>query len=238
MARRRGGRRRRPLLVVTDSRTVIIGALFLAVIIGSGMLSGAIKAGFSGPLHGQVIYIDPGHGGIDPGACGRSVKEKDVVLRVALYLGVRLEKSGAKVVYSRTGDYDLEADGKDDAQERVNLIRSSGATMVVSLHCNAFGDPSEYGAQTFYNSGKNPESKRLAEAIQAELKDKTDTPREASARIDHFMLNAGTAPAVTVELGFLSNPREESLLGSGAYQRKLAECIRLAIEKFASRPAL
>ena len=41
----------------------------------------------------------------------------------------------------------------------MSFIESSGATIVISLHCNAFTDPAEYGAQTFYNSDKHPESK-------------------------------------------------------------------------------
>lgn len=238
MVRRQGRRRRQPFLFVADAGTVIGGALLLALLVGSGILGRALEAGaFTGPLRGQVIYLDPGHGGIDPGACGNSVTEKDVVLKVALCLGVRLERAGAKVVYSRTGDYDLDGDGKDDVEERIKLIESSKATMVISLHCNAFTDPSEYGAQTFYNASGNPQSKRLAETIQAELVKETDTEREASGRIDHFILNASLVPAVTVELGFLSNPHEESLLGSPSYQQKLADCIRRAIIGFVKGPA-
>jgi N-acetylmuramoyl-L-alanine amidase len=202
--------------------------------LAAGVLGGIlIPATSTGPLKGQVIYIDPGHGGIDPGACGRRVKEKDVVLNVAFYLGVRLEKSGARVVYSRTGDYDLQVGGKDDVEERIKIIQSSGATLVISLHCNAFGDPSEWGSQTFYNASRNPGSKQLAFLVQSELVKATGTPREASARLDHFVLNHSSVPAVTVEMGFLSNPREESLLGSHMYQQKLAECIRKAILSFA-----
>ncbi|MEX0973762.1 MAG: N-acetylmuramoyl-L-alanine amidase [Bacillota bacterium] len=235
MARRRGRRSRPPLLIVGSHRATFMIALFMASMFTAGIVGGvALPAASTGPLSGQVVYIDPGHGGIDPGACGRDVVEKDVVLNVALYLGVRLEKSGARVVYSRTGDYDLDADGKDDAEERIKIIESSGATVVISLHCNAFPDPSEWGAQTFYNSSKNPESRRLALLVQDELVKATESPREASARLDHFILSHSAVPSVTVEMGFLSNPREEGLLGSHAYQQKIAECIRRAVVSFVS----
>ncbi|HHX28931.1 MAG TPA: N-acetylmuramoyl-L-alanine amidase CwlD [Firmicutes bacterium] len=234
MARRRGARRRRrPFFYVTSARAAIFGILLLAVLVGSGVFSRAIETATpAGPLKGQVIYLDPGHGGIDPGACGATVVEKDVVLQVALYLGVKLERSGARVVYSRTGDYDLESEDVSDVRARIDLIESSGATMVISLHCNAFTDPYEYGAQTFYNAQRHPESQRLAEIIQKELAENTDTYREASARIDHFMLNASGVPAATVELGFLSNPHEETLLGSASYRQKLAEVIWRAVIQF------
>lgn len=235
MARRRGvRRRRRPFFYVINARVLIFGILLAAILIGSGAFSRALEAvrPAAGPLTGQVVYIDPGHGGIDPGACGSSVLEKDVVLQVALYLGVRLERNGAKVVYTRTGDYDLESEEKSDVRARIDLIESSGATLAISLHCNAFTDPAEYGAQTFYNAQRHPDSRRLAEIIQAELRENTDTYREASARIDHFILNASNVPSATVELGFLSNPHEESLLGSASYRQKLADILTRAIIKF------
>ncbi len=232
MSKRRGRRRRRPLFILTTKRTLFLGVLLLALL-GAGLVkSTRPSAATPGPLAGQVVYIDPGHGGIDPGACGSTWLEKDIALKVALYLGVRLEKSGAKVVYSRTGDYDLETDDVDDTQARLRLIDSSEATMVLSIHCNAFTDPRERGAQTFYNASRNPRSKELAGLIQAELAKDTFTEREISARLDHFMLNYGQKPAVTVELGFLSNPEEEELLGTPSYQQKLAECIRRAIISF------
>ncbi len=233
MTRRRGRRKRRPLFIITTRRAVLWGALLL-VLAAAGMLRGANEpsAVTVGPLHGQIVYIDPGHGGIDPGACGEKFEEKDIALKVSLYLGVRLEKSGAKVVYSRTGDYDLDSEEGGDVKARIDLIESSNATIVLSIHCNAFTDSREKGAQTFYNASRNPRSQELAKLIQAELVENTLTEREASARLDHFMLNHGEKPAVTVELGFLSNPEEENLLGSAPYQQKLADSIHNAIITF------
>jgi N-acetylmuramoyl-L-alanine amidase len=234
MQKRRGRlRKRRPLFVIADKRLaalVICAAVCgLLVGLGRGLFLPTVRSGI---LQSQIIYIDPGHGGIDPGACGRRYIEKDIVLKVALSLGVRLEKAGAQVVYTRTGDYDLETDEIDDANARLRLIDSSGATIVLSLHCNAFPDPYENGAQTFYNAQKNKDSERLAKAIQEELVKETGTQREVSARLDHFILNYSKVPSVTVELGFLSNPEEEDLLGNATYQHKLAQCIFNAVCKF------
>ncbi len=239
MTRRRGRRKRRPLFIITTRRVLFWGVL-LVIFATAGLLRGSGEPSVAavGPLHGQIVYIDPGHGGIDPGACGEKFQEKDIALKVALYLGVRLEKSGAKVVYSRTGDYDLEQEEGGDVKARIDLIESSNATIVLSIHCNAFTDSREKGAQTFYNAKKNPRSRKLAELIQAELVNDTLTEREASARLDHFMLNHGEKPAVTVELGFLSNPEEEGLLGSAPYQQKLADSIHKAVITFAKEPAI
>ena len=243
MAGSRGRRKGRPLLVLVHKRTILSVVVTVALValaywgsrpflVQRGFILGDEPVGIAPALSGQIVYIDAGHGGIDPGACGGKHLEKNIVLNVALYLGVRLEKSGAKVVYSRTGDYDLESDGVDDVTARQRLIDTSKATIVLSLHCNAFTDPYERGAQSFYNAKKHPDSEKLANLIQEILTKETDTEREVSSRLDHFMLNYGEVPAATVELGFLSNPEEEALLASPAYQQKLAECIRQAIISF------
>jgi len=234
MARRRGRRKGRPLFVLTfrgqfSLRLVLILAIGASVVLFRGSVS---PVGAMWPLSGQVIYIDPGHGGIDPGACGKKYLEKDIVLKVALYLGVLLQKSGARVVYTRTGDYDLQTDEVDDLTARIRLMKSSKATLVISIHCNAFTSPYERGAQTFYNAEKHPDSKKLAALIQQEFIKETDTERDISSRLDHFILNHADVPAVTVELGFLSNPSEEELLGSASYQQKLARCIYRAVLSF------
>jgi len=233
MPKRRGRQRSRPFFIFVLKSRILAPALLAVFCIGVFLWRGQVNpAGVSGPLAGQIVYIDPGHGGIDPGACGRKYLEKDIVLKVSLLLGVRLEKSGARVVYTRTGDWDLETEEVDDLTARVNLMKSSKATIVVSIHCNAFTSSYERGAQTFYNASRHPASKKLASLIQEELVKETETDREISARLDHFILNHSTVPAVTVELGFLSNPSEEELLGNSSYQEKLAGCLYRAIVSF------
>jgi len=228
--RRRGRRRSRPLFERIPNNA--LGVLAVSVLITIVISRGIIPVTAPRSLQGFVIFIDAGHGGIDPGACGNTYTEKEIVLNVALLLGSKLERSGARVVYTRTGDYDLETEDISDVQARINLLKSSGASVAISLHCNAFTDPYERGAQVFYNSSKHPRSKDLARLIQDQLVKHTDTEREISAKIDHFILNHADMPAVTVELGFLSNPDEERLLGSREYQEKLVQCIYDALVEF------
>lgn len=58
-------------------------------------------------LIGKVIYIDPGHGGLDPGAIYKNIKEKDINLKISKILEKKLSKLGAIVYMTRYGDYDL-----------------------------------------------------------------------------------------------------------------------------------
>lgn len=213
----------------------LLGVLAVSLLFSLVISRGVIPVTAVGPLSGHVVFIDPGHGGIDPGACGITYTEKDIVLKVALFLGVRLERSGARVVYTRTGDYDLETADVSDVVARIRLMKQSKSTIAISIHCNAFTDPYERGAQTFYNDSQNPQSKILAQLIQDELVKSTETDREISSRLDHFILNHAEIPAVTVELGFLSNSQEEQLLGSAKYQQQLASCIHKAVIKFVTQ---
>lgn len=183
------------------------------------------------PLAGQVIMLDPGHGGIDPGAVFGNVYEKDINLAVALQLARLLRQDGAEVYLTRTDDSDYYPssrctlqDKRQDLTIRAEMARQSGAGILVSLHVNKDHHPGSQGAETYYFPGST-EGQRLAEAIQIRLKEiQPDNRRQAKAE-DYFLLRTTPMPAVIVELGFISNSRERTLLLSAAWQKTLAEAI-------------
>ncbi|MBA4342117.1 MAG: N-acetylmuramoyl-L-alanine amidase [Methylibium sp.] len=92
-----------------------------------------------------VIALDPGHGGEDPGAIGPSgLKEKDVVLAVALKLRERLNSNpNIRVMMTRDGDYFV------PLHERVRKARRVQADLFVSIHADAFFTPKARGASVF-----------------------------------------------------------------------------------------
>lgn len=92
-----------------------------------------------------VIALDPGHGGEDPGAIGPSgLKEKDVVLAVALKLRERLNSNpNIRVMMTRDGDYFV------PLHERVRKARRVQADLFVSIHADAFFTPQARGASVF-----------------------------------------------------------------------------------------
>ena len=82
----------------------------------------------------DVIVIDPGHGGKDPGAIGvTGLKEKDVTLGIALKLGALLKRQmkNVKVVYTRTTDKFVELD------KRGTIANEAGGKLFISIHCNS-----------------------------------------------------------------------------------------------------
>ncbi len=90
------------------------------------------------------IVIDAGHGGKDPGRPNKSgIKEKDIVLKIALDLGKKLENSGNEVIYTRDKDIFL------TLRQRANIANDVDADLFISIHCNAFHDSSVYGSETF-----------------------------------------------------------------------------------------
>ena len=93
----------------------------------------------------DVVVIDPGHGGKDPGAIGPTgLYEKDVVLDVGLKLSKVLEKKGIKTIMTRDRDVLIPLD------ERGRIANRSGGKVFISLHCNALMNRTAYGIETYF----------------------------------------------------------------------------------------
>lgn len=189
----------------------------------------------------KVIVIDPGHGGIDGGAVGRSgTLESNVNLDIALRLRKLLEQDGAVVILTRDEDEGLythegtiRKKKNEDLKNRKKIREESEADAFISIHMNSFQDGKCHGAQSFYPK-KPEESKRLAELIQEEfirVLDKTNH-RVAKQKSDIYLLKGCTIPTVLVECGFLSNPREEKLFQSDTYKEKVAWSIYIGILRY------
>lgn len=184
-------------------------------------------------LAGQVVAIDPGHGGIDGGASGNGLMEKDITLKVAVKLAGVLETNGATAVLTRNDDVDFYTKGKggkrNDLMTRVEAINHSGANVFVSIHCNAIRDARQSGSQVFYHPGRE-ENRLIAETVQRALKSfPPGNRRQAKKDLDIIVLNATNIPGVLVEIGYLTNKREAGLLADEQYQQNLAEHIAKAL---------
>ncbi|GGK89514.1 N-acetylmuramoyl-L-alanine amidase [Deinococcus radiotolerans] len=95
------------------------------------------------------IVLDAGHGGIDPGAVSRWVKEEDVTLDVALRTRSELARHGVDVVMTRTADQHLSADKKRDLAARSSLANNGAVSAFVSIHVNSAGAGAQ-GIETYY----------------------------------------------------------------------------------------
>lgn len=196
------------------------------------------------PSIGVTVVIDAGHGGIDPGCIGRISKKTESELN--LIISKKLEKyllsSGITVIQTRndsSGLYGIYDKGykKRDMLARKEIIESSKPNLVVSIHMNAFVQSRYRGAQTFYNE-TNEESRLLALAIQNNFANNLPNSDKGISVGDFFITKCTRFPTVLAECGYLSNPEDEELLITDAYQDKIAYNIYCGIIAFINQPTV
>jgi N-acetylmuramoyl-L-alanine amidase len=176
------------------------------------------------PRGAHVVAIDPGHGGTDPGAIGiGGLVEKDVVLDVALRLRTFLLAQGVRVVLTREGDTTV------DLSNRVPIAVRSGATVFVSVHANANTRGVIRGSETYY---LKPDGLPLATSIQDELSRHLGIPDRGVRQANFKVLRDSPVPAALVEIGYLTNPLDASLLRTAAFRLRASEAIGRGILRF------
>ncbi len=139
--------------------------------------------------HGvQVVVIDPGHGGWDPGACYGGVRECDLVLKIALKLGAMIEDEmpGVKVVYTRKTDKALGQDKLTDLQARANIANKAKGDLFISIHANAAKATVARGVETLVmgesTKEQNYNEQALYESNRDDLLDMSDERTAAIVR--------------------------------------------------------
>jgi len=226
--------------IVKKAIAILITAILVIILNKS---YGEVKKVLNIPTNNKVIVIDAGHGGRDGGASGRSgLKEKDVNLEIAKKLKQYIEMNGGVAVMIREEDnglYSMETSNKkrEDMKNRKEIIKESGADLLISIHLNSFPQAKYYGAQVFYFEGSKP-SQWLAKVMQQELRrvlDKNNDRVEKSTN-SYFILKDNDIPSILVECGFLSNEEEERLLSQPWYQEKIAWSLYVGMLKYFTEP--
>ena len=191
----------------------------------------------------KVVYLDAGHGGYDPGASYFGISEKSLTLAIQSRVKAKLEAEGYQVVTTRTSDTYV------DLTDRSRAANASESDIFVSIHINASGSSAAQGIETYYyqpyaeypsrinatyhaNPTRLSMSDTLANAIQSSLINATGAQNQGVKRRTFAVLRETTAPAVLLELGFLSNPQEAARLSTSAYQETLANAIVAGIKSY------
>jgi N-acetylmuramoyl-L-alanine amidase len=244
----------------------------------SGLESGACMS--FAPSSGQAsktVFIDPGHGGLDPGvvgeADGQTVLEKDVALAVGTRLAVLLEGDSYRVVLSRTKDTSvMSMTGADsvsgaltasavhrDLLTRAACANAASASALVSIHVDAFGDPSVGGTETLYDGARifAGDSKRLAQDLQSAVVSTLGTNDRGIWADDQLvaptLTSSGSTYGHLIELGpaepgyvddpsempgalieplFLSNQAEARVAVSESGQQRIATALKDGLERY------
>ena len=168
-------------------------------------------------IKNKVVVIDAGHGGLDTGALRGSVLEKDITLDIALKVREILQERGMKkVVMTRTGDTTL------SLADRVDIANSKKANIYVSIHVNASVKSEIKGIETHYYTEKGYD---VAQVIHKELMDTVNAEDRGLFKSKFYVINHTEAPAVLLELGFISNEQERNSLTSNKRQTNSAQAI-------------
>lgn len=202
-------------------------------------ISAAVKATSAfrtgGGLAGKVITLDAGHGGSDPGAIGSDgTKEKDITLPITKMVKDILEKKGAKVCMTRTTDVDVygpNASDVDELQARVNVGEKNNSDLFVSLHINSSVNKNVGGFSTYYYP-KTDNDLRIAKAIQNNLAANFGVDDLGVRQANFYVIKRISMPATLVEMCFISNEKELTLMKGAWFQKKTARLIAEGIEKY------
>ena len=184
----------------------------------------------------RSIFLDPGHGGSDPGAVSGGVREKDLTLSVYNKVSSKLASLGYTVLTSRNVDKYV------DLVDRAEQANNANADMLLSIHFNAGGQGVARGIETYYyqsqedrvpkinkethnNSERLERSRKLANKVQQNLLYQTGANDRGVKRASFTVLRETSIPSILVELGFIDNPEERNKIKTNEYQERLANGI-------------
>lgn len=208
--------------------TIILVFIILKILQGRSFLMGRIFG------KGNIIVVDPGHGGEDSGTVGiNNSFEKNINLDISKKLYKKLRSKGYKVVLTR------DIDEYVDNNQRANLANKKKARVFISIHCNSLkNNNNTNGVQVLYypnrqNKGDDPGNELLAQIILDKILESTGANNKGIVgRKDLIVLNQTNMPAIIVECGFLSNKNEANLLGTDEYQNKIVDGIIYGLENY------
>lgn len=182
-------------------------------------------------VYENIVVLDAGHGGKDPGAeaIDDSCYEKSINLKILLDLKEILDRENIKVYYTRTGDETVYLN------PRVNLANETKADLFLSIHCNSSESSQPRGVEVLYKSDWNQgsfTSEKLARIALEEIKGISGHINRGLVAGDEILIiHKSQVPVALIEVGFLSNEEELSLLKSEDKEKDIAQAIFVVIKK-------
>lgn len=208
----------------------------------------------SGRMAGLVIGINPGHQtttitklypiapgskekapGCKVGAAGEwtRVPEYETNLQISLMLRDMLEAAGATVVMTRT-----ENDVSITNIKRAKILNKANVDVALQVHCNSWTSHSKHGLSVYRKTTGDwtKEEFTVATLLTEAMAEETGALNLGVKINDRYMsLNWSTTPAVLLEVGYLSNKREDKLLATDAYRMKVAKGIYEGLAEYFGR---
>ncbi|WP_440706240.1 N-acetylmuramoyl-L-alanine amidase [Heyndrickxia oleronia] len=161
------------------------------------------------------LFLDPGHGGSDPGAVGNGIREKDITLKIATKIRDFLlnEYSNVSVLMSRTGDT------YPTLSDRTNAANSWGANYFLSIHINAGGGT---GFESFVYPGVGTPTTTYQSAIHSEIMKLNQLSDRGKKQSNLHVLRESNMPALLTENGFIDNANDAAKMKSDSWITNVA----------------
>ncbi|RYM35859.1 N-acetylmuramoyl-L-alanine amidase [Brumimicrobium glaciale] len=171
----------------------------------------------------KIIVIDIGHGEKDSGAQFENISEKDVVLSIAKKIQENHKSNYTKIILTRNSDAFI------SLEDRTKMINKINPDFVISLHANFHQDESKSGTEIYIseNNKEIEKSQQLAQNIAQIFGIANNQIKNANFNI----LKNVNCPSALVELGFLSNQEDRTILTSEEGQLDFASKILKVINK-------
>ncbi len=171
----------------------------------------------------RKVVIDAGHGGTDYGAIRDNINEKDITLDVAKQVRDMLVKKGYVVQMTRDSDIYV------SLQDRVAISENFMPDIFISIHVNSSTGNEASGIETHYY---HQESILLAQTLHASLASAINTKNRGLFKSKFYVINHTTAPAILMEIGFISNSAERAELSGSARRKATAKAIVEGVENY------
>lgn len=181
----------------------------------------------------NVLVLDAGHGGHDPGAQNNGTNEKDLTHKI-IYTLMKDKFAGnapdTKVYWTRTNDSYI------TLANRAAFAKSVRADAFISLHMNSAKSGSANGTEVYYSVSNNKTSfsgitsKAMANLFRKQLLTDLKTTNRGTKTAAYYVLKHNTVPAILIELGFISGNSDYSKLTNATFQKNAANSIYKSIQ--------
>ncbi|MEH7156080.1 N-acetylmuramoyl-L-alanine amidase [Neobacillus drentensis] len=166
------------------------------------------------------LYLDPGHGGDDPGAQGHGLDEKDITLAIALKIRSILQNDYENIDVKMSRN----SDKTRSLAQRSSEANAWGADFFLAIHINS-GPSSAQGYEDYIYNGLSNSSKaaQYQDIIHAEVKKVNQLQDRGQKKANFHVLRETNMPAILTENGFISNDHDASLMKQSSWIQKVAQ---------------
>ena len=154
----------------------------------------------------RKVFIDPGHGGTDPGASGNGLYEKEVVLSISKKVRNILISKGFEVELIRSKDQYV------SLSDRAAQANAWDADLFVSIHCNSATSSSANGTECYTYPTANTSTKSLSKNMASALASKLGLTNRGHKEANFAVLRLSNMPAILIETAFINNANDASKL--------------------------